>query len=200
MESSVLFTMYGLKSVRMDDIAANMGISKRTIYELFGDKETLIEAAIHHFFDQKRECDIVRCGQAGNIIEKIFIGLSGAEDAMQQSFVLMSDLKKFYPKIHQRFTEESFDKGTEGIREAIETGVNGGLIVDVFGADLPVKIFVSFMECIHKNISTAATAAPAPFAEMVRSSVLIFVRGLATLKGIEMIDKYMAEKYYTANN
>ena len=41
-ESTDLFVRYGVKSVRMDDIASRLGVSKRTIYELFGDRESLI--------------------------------------------------------------------------------------------------------------------------------------------------------------
>ena len=41
-----MFSQYGIKSVSMDDIARNTGISKRTIYEFFEDKETLLQEAI----------------------------------------------------------------------------------------------------------------------------------------------------------
>ena len=44
-----LFSQYGIKSVSMDDIARNIGISKRTIYEFFEDKETLLQEAIKSY-------------------------------------------------------------------------------------------------------------------------------------------------------
>lgn len=43
-----LFSQHGIKSVSMDDIARNMGISKRTIYEFFEDKETLLVKGIEY--------------------------------------------------------------------------------------------------------------------------------------------------------
>ena len=45
-ESTDLFVRYGVKSVRMDDIASRLGVSKRTIYELFGDRESLIRTCV----------------------------------------------------------------------------------------------------------------------------------------------------------
>ena len=52
-ESTDLFVRYGVKSVRMDDIASRLGVSKRTIYELFGDRESLIQTCVEHFYDRQ---------------------------------------------------------------------------------------------------------------------------------------------------
>lgn len=49
-----MFVTQGIKSVRMDDIAQQLGVSKRTLYELFGDKEGLLYLAMERFFESKR--------------------------------------------------------------------------------------------------------------------------------------------------
>ena len=50
-----MFSQYGIKSVSMDDIARNTGISKRTIYEFFEDKETLLQEAIKYHNNTMRK-------------------------------------------------------------------------------------------------------------------------------------------------
>lgn len=45
-----MFVAQGIKSVRMDDIARTLGVSKRTLYELFGDKEHLLYLAMVRYF------------------------------------------------------------------------------------------------------------------------------------------------------
>ena len=49
-----MFVSQGIKSVRMDDIAQQLGVSKRTLYELFGDKEGLLYLAMDRYFEKKR--------------------------------------------------------------------------------------------------------------------------------------------------
>jgi AcrR family transcriptional regulator len=192
-----MFVKYGLKSVRMDDIASSMGISKRTIYELFGDKENLIEAAVMNYFLKKHECDMQRTSRSENIIERLILGLSGAEESIQQSMILMNDLKKFYPKVYTHIMEEGFEKRTEAIRQAIDTGVREGVFLDNIGTELSVSLFVDLMQTINERISSAMSARG--FAESVRFCMLFFVRGISTLKGIKQIDKYLMEKQLATN-
>ena len=54
-QSTNLFVRNGVKSVRMDDIASRLGVSKRTIYELFGDRESLIVECVRHFYASQDE-------------------------------------------------------------------------------------------------------------------------------------------------
>jgi AcrR family transcriptional regulator len=192
-----MFARYGLRSVRMDDIASEMGVSKRTIYEVFSDKENLIEAAVKNFFNKKHDCDMQRTAEAENIIEKLFIGLNNTEESIQQTLVLINDLKKFYPKIYARIMDEISDKGTEGIREAIKIGISEGLFLDNISTELPVSLFIDIAQTIHNRLSS--TTETHSFAESVRYFVLFFVRGISTQKGIKKIDKYLTEKYLATN-
>lgn len=50
-----MFATQGIKSVRMDDIAQHLGVSKRTLYELFGDKEGLLYLAMERYFQRDRQ-------------------------------------------------------------------------------------------------------------------------------------------------
>lgn len=92
-----LFTTNGIKSITMDEIAASLGISKRTLYEVFPDKETLLE-----------EC-ILKSQKDGDITNKKFF----------------EDIKK-YPKAYQlmknnrnRSSEDTVNFFKEGVKQGI---------------------------------------------------------------------------------
>lgn len=70
-----MFVAQGIKAVRMDDIAQQLGVSKRTLYELFGDKEGLLHLAMTCYFDRNRShwAEVTR--EARNVLERMFLVL-----------------------------------------------------------------------------------------------------------------------------
>ena len=75
-----MFVSQGIKSVRMDDIAQQLGVSKRTLYELFGDKEGLLYLAMDRYFEKKRIERAAVCAHARNVLEAMFMVLGGVMD------------------------------------------------------------------------------------------------------------------------
>ena len=83
-ETTALFVHNGLKSTRMDDIASELGISKRTIYEQFNDRESLIEACARHFFETKDAHHQQRVSGAHDIIEAFILLLEDWDEMMKR--------------------------------------------------------------------------------------------------------------------
>ncbi len=75
-----MFVSQGIKSVRMDDIAQQLGVSKRTLYELFGDKESLLYLAMEHFFRVQAVERAAASAGARNVLEAMFMVLGGVMD------------------------------------------------------------------------------------------------------------------------
>lgn len=194
-----MFSVYGLKSVRMDDIAAQMGISKRTIYEIFGDKESLISAALMHFFHKKEEHDKCYAESAGNVIEALLENMTASEEMMQKGVTIMADLRKFYPQIHRRLVEESYESGTRHMRSLIDRGIQEGLFVSYINPDMLITVFVELMDTLFNRFNAITPRKDFPLAEVMRYSIVIFIRGMATTRGIEMIDRFLKEKMTTNN-
>ncbi len=69
-----MFVAQGIRSVRMDDIAQQLGVSKRALYELFGDKEGLLYLAMERFFECKRIERAAACAGARNVLEAMSSG------------------------------------------------------------------------------------------------------------------------------
>lgn len=90
-----MFVSQGIKSVRMDDIAQQLGVSKRTLYELFGDKEGLLYLAMDRYFEKKRIERAAVCAHARNVLEAMFMVLGGVMDNAEVIQRLLNNLRKF---------------------------------------------------------------------------------------------------------
>ena len=71
-----MFVSQGIKSVRMDDIAQQLGVSKRTLYEMFGDKEGLLYLAMERYSERNRQRWNELTADAHDVLEAMFMVLS----------------------------------------------------------------------------------------------------------------------------
>ncbi|MDD4216483.1 MAG: TetR/AcrR family transcriptional regulator, partial [Bacteroidales bacterium] len=96
-EAGILFSRYGLRSVTMDQISAELGISKRTLYEIFKDKDDLVSQAIEEGIKaHKNHCNKVIL-ESDNVIEAIFnIGKLNYNLFSKINPLFFEDFKKYH--------------------------------------------------------------------------------------------------------
>ena len=187
-----MFARNGVKSVRMDDIAAEMGISKRTIYEIFGDKENLIMESLRYFHEQIQAYIRKVTDGATNIIEEYLLMLDIWDKQVDATYNMMNDVKKFYPKIHEKYMREHVEEAVATVREKLQKGIDDGYLLDSINLDLSMTVMgYSIYGVIKKD-----RLLPANISERDAFKYVIsyFIRGIATLKGIKMIDDYFGNK------
>lgn len=192
-ETTDLFVTYGLKSIRMDDIAENLGVSKRTIYEIFGDKENLILECMR-FHSQEYGCKKMDAfGKGKNIIEEMLTILEDWDKSVDVNYKLISNLKKFYPKVFQIISEENQNEGFSKLRQKLIQGVEDGLLVDDINYDLAIYVFSNSIYGItnRQNIILPKNVSEKDAYKYV---ITYFFRGIATEKGIKMIDEYIEKE------
>lgn len=189
-EAITLFTKYGIKSIRMDDIASNLGISKRTIYEIFGDKETLISECIDSFHRNMNAKKNELMSQAKNVIEEFMILMKNWDQDAEINYKVMSSVKKYYPKIYENLSLTHAKEGYQTLREKLQEGVVQGLLVDNINYDLAISVF---SYSIFGIISDQKMVLPNNVSEIDAFKYVItyFFRGIATEKGIKMIDDFI---------
>lgn len=135
-----IFLKQGIKAVRMDDIAQMMGISKRTLYELFGDKETLLFLAVESYFGECNERRARLSAGARDVLEAIFLELNELMAQSETANRIMSSLRKFHPAVHDRVLHEGAEKNRRNIREMLEKGIADGFFVADFNLDLAITM------------------------------------------------------------
>ena len=87
-----MFVSHGIRAVRMDDVAQQLGVSKRSLYELFGDKEGLLYQAMVRYFDDSRRRWAELSAGAGNVLEQLFMVLGDVMDRSEETGRLMDSL------------------------------------------------------------------------------------------------------------
>ena len=188
-EASDLFLQAGVKSTTMDDLARHMGISKRTIYENFKDKETLLIACIDAFRDENHLFFEKVFTKAENVVNAILVLLQkGAEQAAQRQFNMINDIRKYYPLVFKEHLTSLNDNKCKEMGLLIQRGINEG----VFREDLNPEIIAYFF--CRRPEDHDSWLDKFSIIDVFENLVITFLRGICTSKGLEIIEKYKNNK------
>lgn len=193
-----MFVSQGIKSVRMDDIAQQLGVSKRTLYELFGDKEGLLYLAMDRYFEQSRLERAAACADARNVLEAMFMVLGGVMDNAEVIQRLMNNLRKFYPAVYEKMVREGSAKSRRDLQDMLEKGIGDGLFVGTINLDLAISVlyYTASALTVRKDlILPEGMAEREAFVQIISN----FFRGISTAEGMRLIDDYL-ERYEPAKN
>ncbi|MDR0428052.1 MAG: TetR/AcrR family transcriptional regulator [Dysgonamonadaceae bacterium] len=186
-EASVLFFKNGIRSVTMSDIANQMGISKRTLYEVFEDKEDLLEESIDvQIKTADKEIDRI-INSSENVIDTMMrIYAKHLNDANEVNKSVINDLKKYHPRLYKQIEERQGERITSLI-PLFQRGVEQGLIRD----DINFEICIWLIKSQFRTLMTGNYIPTDKFSinQFVRTIILNFARGIATIKGNEVIDE-----------
>ncbi len=126
-----LYLKYGIRAVTMDDVASEFGVSKKTLYQYFSDKEDLVRQVINYYldssvFDLNKQCE-------GNAIDRIFALRNHVSQILQHfNNHLEFELKKSYPALY----EKVHDLKRKRIYDYTIININSGIEEGLFRADL----------------------------------------------------------------
>ena len=193
-----MFVSEGIKSVRMDDIARQLGVSKRTLYELFGDKESLLYLALEHWFECKRLERIRVSADAENVLEAMFRVLVCVMDDSESIQRLLGNLRKFYPGVYGRLLREGSSKSRQDLRSMLERGISDGLFVATINIDLAISVLYYTASAITDRkdlLLPAGMSEREAFVQIVSN----FFRGISTPEGARLVDDYR-KRYYPAGS
>ena len=133
-----MFVELGIKSIRMDDIAHTLGISKRTLYEMFTDKEELIYLCMKYLMDEQLRMVAETTAACDDKLEALFNGFKLMLDGGERHHRMMTNLQKFYPAVFDRIRVEHIRGGVSRLREVILSYIDFGLINSNINVDLSI--------------------------------------------------------------
>ncbi len=183
-----LFTKSGIRSVTMDQIASYAGISKRTIYEIFKDKNDLLEQCIEEIIKISQIELQQILDKSENSIEALFqIGQHGEKKRSSLNPLFFEDIDKLYPEIKKKFIKRTYP-GKDSISfKILNTGIDEG----IFRKEMNIEIVDIFIHEIMKICNNAELFPDnTNTLEIVENIVLPFFRGISTTKGKELLDKH----------
>jgi AcrR family transcriptional regulator len=196
-KATELFMRYGIRSVSMDDIAAQLGISKKTIYQSFADKDELVDAIVDGDIQRMQgECD--RCQQQSrNAIEEIFLTMDMIQGHLQNmNPMLLYDLQKFHFRSYEKFKAHKNSYLLDIIRQNLEKGIAEGLYRENLHTDILSRLRLESL-MIPFNMDHFP---PGKYNLVEVTQIILehFLFGLASEKGYQMILKYQKEQFKTS--
>ena len=183
-----MFLTHGFKSVTMDDIASEMGISKKTIYQHFSNKDELVKATTINLFE-KISCGIDEIILADkNPIEELFaIKDFVMKNLKDESASPIYQLQKYYPKVHKSLMIKQFDKMGSCVTDNLEKGIQLGLFRKELNKELTARFYFAGMT----SIKDVELFNPEQFSskEVQVNYLEYHLRGICTPKGTEHLIK-----------
>lgn len=187
-ESFKLFAKNGIRSVTMDDIAKHIGISKKTIYENFRDKDDLLKQGLLFHKENQDKVLLSIMAISDNVLETIYKVMFEATTHMRGiNPVFFSDLKKYHYKLCEDLIPRQREEKMILLQGLIEKGIAEGIFRD----DLNTLLITKLLNYQLDGLSDEDFFPVSEYsrAEVFRSIIEIFTRGIATLKGITIIEE-----------
>jgi AcrR family transcriptional regulator len=188
-EGAMMFRTYGIRAVTMDMLAANMGISKRTIYEVFSDKDELLKGVLKWMLVKQRELMTKIFSESENVIEAIFKMIDLMTDHFQRmSPAFQMDMQRLHRDV-QKNREELIDLPYLSNNSEI---LNRGIKEGVFRDDIDVEITNKCMLEVARMSNDKNVFPPDDFAnkDVIRNFYINYLRGISTRKGLDLINFY----------
>ncbi|MDB5024367.1 MAG: hypothetical protein JWP78_2122 [Mucilaginibacter sp.] len=184
-----LFLTAGIKSVTMDDIARHLGMSKKTIYQFFKDKNELVVALVKRKLkdDEDQMCAII--SKSGNVIEEMINMMKASEDIFSRiNPIVVHDLQKYHPDAWKQFQNFKADVLVRTLQELLTKGVKQGYI----RPDIDVRIIARMRVMqVEMGFNTSIFPVTEFNTWKVQQQFLEhFNYGICTLKGYKLLDEY----------
>lgn len=184
------FANHGIRSVRMDDIAKSLGVSKRTVYEIFGDKEAMLFEGLKIYEERKRTYLQHYAEENGHHSIDIILEAyrMKVEEVRAVNPHFYSDLMK-YPKL-EGYMKQRQAQARDGYLKFMQRGVDEGFL----RGDINYEMIPLMFEAIGQYVLSNQLLQKYSVEELFSNYFLIALRGLCTSKGLKIIDEMMSDR------
>lgn len=184
-----LFFHLGIRSVSIDDICRELGMSKKTFYVYFASKDELIEqllsANVAHMEQKMRST--METEDFSAIVRKFTNWITTEKEDVRKVPQLVYDLKKYYPRQYNAFQQHSFEIQQQYIEQFIERGIRAGLvranINKEYTSHLFAKVYTDALRDFEK-IESKGHNLP----QFSRVATDILMRGILSEEGLKLFE------------
>src|SRR6195952_4471597 len=181
-----LFLSAGIKSVTMDDIAKYLGMSKKTIYQFFKDKNELVMALVKKKLQEDEDQMATIISQSANVIEEMINMMKCSEEIFSRiNPIVIHDMQKYHPDAWKQFQNFKADVLVRTLEELLSKGIKQGYIRPDIDVKIMARVRVSQVEFGFNTVMF-------PVAEFNPWKVQVqflehFNYGICTLKGYKLL-------------
>ncbi|MCG2459187.1 TetR/AcrR family transcriptional regulator [Flavobacteriaceae bacterium F89] len=192
-KATEMFLNLGFKSVTMDDLAQEMGMSKKTIYSLFENKTKLVDECTQYLFKSITDGidRIIALGK--NPIEEQFeIKKFIAQHLKDEKSSPQYQLQKYYPKIYKTLHRQEYDTMLHCVTSNLERGISQGIYRKNLDVPFTARIYFSGMSSIkNRGLFPHELFPKSTLADIYLE---YHIRGIATEKGQQILNRIINSK------
>lgn len=189
-EADELFCKYGFKSVTMDDIAKHLGMSKKTIYTHFHDKNEIVNIVIESKLNFQIGVIKESLEAAENAVHEMFFAVTNMKELLSNmNPVLFYDLQKYHPQAWLCFKNFREKNLLETIHNNLVRGIEEGYYRKDINLDILTQMRLQQIDLIFSN-SSDYTNGKYGIAQVMAELTEHFLYGVCTLNGHKLINKY----------
>jgi len=196
LETAMLaFAAEGIKAVRMDDIAQSMGISKRTLYELYENKEVLLYEGVKKFKAQKEKELEEMAGQSRNVMDVV----------LQAYRIKVLEFRKvnasFYSEIGKYPSVKQLLEQDQKVRHQRTLAfLRRGVAEGYFRQDVDYILAIRLFDAMGDYVMTNELYKQHSLEHILNNLIFVSLRGFCTQRGVEVLDTFMQEDHFTIDN
>ena len=184
-----LFFKYGIKRVTMDDIAKELGMSKKTIYQFYKEKDDLVNQLCDLEMIRHEKEMIELYEQSNDPVHEIMLLSSHMREMMQNiNPVFFMDLQKFHPIALNRFQKFKKECAFAHIKRNILTGMETGVYRQDIEPDFAANYRLDQIDSLM--FTNQFTFEKISFTKSHELLLDMFVHGICAIKGHKLINKY----------
>jgi len=190
-KSSEMFVNRGFRAVTMDDIAKEMGISKKTIYIHYQSKPDLVEAAVVYFYDMALKKIDQQIKNSQDVISEFYDIRSAFKNLISTELQtkLVYELVKYYPKVTEKLNQKRYEQFDETVLDNLRRGLNTGY----YREDIDIQLVGRYFFITTTNLCDEVMFPSDMFSlDKVESAYLEYhLRAIVTDKGLKKLEQIL---------
>lgn len=192
-KANELFNRFGFRRVTMDDIALKAGMSKKTIYQSFVNKDELVDGVVEEHINKSVATCEENCCKAENAVHEIFLNIDMIQDLMSEmNPAIYEDMEKFFPTVFVKFFHHKNTYIFKKVQNNLEKGIAEGLFRKELNVDVITKFRVETMFIpFNQDIFPYGKY---NLVQLEIETLELYLYGIATPEGQKLIKKYKQKR------
>lgn len=188
-KANELFNRFGFRRVTMDEIALKTGMSKKTIYQSFENKDEIVNAVVEEHLKRNFSICEAHCKNAENAVHEIFLNIETIHELVgEMNPTVFEDLEKYFPSVFAKLYHHKNEYFFQKVKDNLLRGIKEGLYRKELRVDIITKLrietaFLPFRQEVFPY-------GKFNLAEVQKEILEHYLYGLCTSEGQKLIKKY----------
>lgn len=188
-KSGELFKKYGVKSYTMDDVAKELGMSKKTIYQFVENKAELVKLTMEQYLAEERtQLEAILKTSKNSVDEMIQMVAYFFNQVREFNPSALNDLQKYYPETWTIYNEYRFDFMLRMLTKNMEDGIEQGLYRNDLNSNTIAKIYIGTIDVlINQQFFPSKKYV---FIDTYKEYLNYHLRGIVSAKGLKYLEQH----------